>query len=88
MPFPSDVDIEQFFDEAARLGSGVVVTTDWHSMRSFERVTELSKLARSRGLKLHLYLDPIGLEGLADYPLRSGVHARQQLGRSGGAPEI
>jgi len=63
MPFPSDVDIEKFFDEAARLGSGVVVTTDWHSTRSLERVTELSKLARARGLKLHLYLDPIALEG-------------------------
>jgi hypothetical protein len=63
MPFPSDVDVEKFFDEAVRLGSGVVVTIDWHSLGSLARVTRLSNLARSRGLKLHLYLDPIALEG-------------------------
>jgi hypothetical protein len=63
MPFPSDVDVEKFFDEAVRLGSGVVVTIDWHSLGSLARVSRLSNLARSRGLKLHLYLDPIALEG-------------------------
>lgn len=63
MPFPSDVDIERFFDEASQIGSGVVLTIDWHSMRSVGRIRKIAGLARSHGLKLHLYLDPIALEG-------------------------
>src|SRR6266852_2891666 len=56
MPFPSNDDITGFFDEAARIGSSVTWICDWHSMPSPDRIRVVRSLARSDGLKLHLYL--------------------------------
>jgi hypothetical protein len=63
MPFPSEKDVEAFFDQAAQIGSSVTLICDWSTMPPPERIRRIRDLARSHRLKLSLYLDPIALEG-------------------------
>ena len=55
--------IERFFDQAAQIGSHVTLICDWHSMPRIVRIRQICNLARSHGLKVHLYLDPVALQG-------------------------
>ncbi|MGO9606532.1 MAG: hypothetical protein ACLQAT_24600 [Candidatus Binataceae bacterium] len=68
MPFPSESDVEEFFNQAAQIGSGVTLICDWRAMPPPARIRRIRDLARSHRLKFHLYLDPIALEGGRNTP--------------------
>jgi len=68
MPFPSDKDVAAFFVEAAEVGGNFVMTCDWRSMPAPERLRAICAIAKANQLKLHLYLDPIALEGARRTP--------------------
>jgi hypothetical protein len=79
MPFPSEKDLEEFFDQTAQIGSSVTFICDWHAMPPPERIRRIRDLARSRRLKLSLYLDPIALEGGRNKPAIPGSVAGSSL---------
>ncbi|HXN85687.1 MAG TPA: hypothetical protein VN867_06425 [Candidatus Binataceae bacterium] len=62
-PYPSDRDIDQFFGEAAQIGSHVTWIVEWESLPPTAYFKAVQEKARSHGLKFQLWLSPIALMG-------------------------
>lgn len=63
MPTPGEEDLETFFGLAAQHGSHVTLITEWKDGMSDEAIADLIGRAHARGLKCHLYLSPVSLDG-------------------------
>jgi hypothetical protein len=62
-PHFSDRDIDQFFDQAAQIGSHVIWIVEWESLPPTSYFNAVQEKARSHGLKFQLWLSPIALMG-------------------------
>ena len=60
-PYPSDRDLDQFFGEAAQIGSHVTWIVEWESLPPTAYFRAVQEKARSHGLKVQLWLSPIAL---------------------------
>src|SRR5262249_20162019 len=62
-PHFSRDDFNQFFDEAAEIGSNVTWICEWESVPTLDQIRFIQMLTVQHGLKFHLYLSPIALSG-------------------------
>jgi len=67
-PAFTDRDLDDFFDQAAGIGSHVVFIEEWVDEVPDAVVRALMAKAAARGLAFHLYLSPIAVSGSRDTP--------------------
>jgi len=77
LPNPSDKDFENFFDEAAQLGSHVIWIVEWESLPELGAFESVRRATRVKGLAFHIFLSPIALTGGRKTPaIPAGVRGR------------
>src|SRR6266446_3229522 len=77
LPKPCDKDFENFFDEAAKLGSHVIWIVEWESLPELGAFESVRRATRVKGLAFHIFLSPIALTGGRKTPaIPAGVRGR------------
>lgn len=68
MPHQRDSDIRTFFDEAAQIGSHLILIAEWKDLPPLSVIANVRNAAAVKGLKFHLYISPIFLGPKRDRP--------------------